>query len=127
MDGEGSRLLHPVVGNLAEIGAGVVDDDHLRLAEGRQAEADLEWEAIRQGAHLARGLGLEVHAGHGLNYETAETISALPEIVELNIGHFLVGEAVFVGLSESVGRMRAAMDKGRRALRARAPEGVPLS
>ena len=66
--------------------------------------------------------GLEVHAGHGLNYETAETISALPEIVELNIGHFLVGEAVFVGLGESVRRMRAAMDKGRQTLRRRAQE-----
>ena len=54
---------------------------------------------------------------HGLNYATAETISALPEIVELNIGHFLVGEAVFVGLGESVRRMRAAMDRGRQVLR----------
>ncbi|MEZ5829205.1 MAG: pyridoxine 5'-phosphate synthase [Hyphomicrobiales bacterium] len=87
------------------------------LAEGRLADAETEWRAIRDGAHLARGLGLEVHAGHGLNYDTAETISALPEIVELNIGHFLVGEAIFVGLGESVRRMRAAMDKGRQTLR----------
>lgn len=94
------------------------------LADGRNAEADAEWQAIREGAHLARGLGLEVHAGHGLDYATAETISALPEIVELNIGHFLVGEAVFVGLSESVRRMRAAMDRGRNTLGARAPEGA---
>ena len=83
------------------------------LAEGRSVDAEAEWRAIREGAHLARGLGLEVHAGHGLNYETAETISALPEVVELNIGHFLVGEAVFIGLGESVRRMRAAMDKAR--------------
>jgi pyridoxine 5-phosphate synthase len=92
------------------------------LAQGRKDEAEAEWRAIRDGARLARGLGLEVHAGHGLNYETAETISALPEIVELNIGHFLVGEAIFVGLGESVRRMRAAMDKGRRTLRQGAPE-----
>lgn len=58
-----------------------------------------------------------MHAGHGLNYATAETIAALPEIVELNIGHFLVGEAVLVGLGESVRRMRATMNKARLALR----------
>ena len=55
-------------------------------------------------------LGLEVHAGHGLNYETAERIAALPEIVELNIGHFLIGEAVAVGLETAVRAMREAMD-----------------
>jgi pyridoxine 5-phosphate synthase len=66
-----------------------------------------------EGARLARRLGLEVHAGHGLNYETAERIAALPEIVELNIGHFLVGEAVFVGLAQTIRTMRAAMDRGR--------------
>ena len=65
------------------------------------------------GARQARGLGLEVHAGHGLDYASAETISALSEIVELNIGHFLVGEAVFGGLSDAIRTMRAAMDRGR--------------
>lgn len=94
------------------------------LAEGRQADADAEWQAIKEGARLAHGLGLEVHAGHGLNYETAETIAALPEIVELNIGHYLVGEAVFVGLGESVRRMRQAMDRGRQAASKRAREKV---
>lgn len=97
------------------------------LASGRQAAADVEWQAIKEGAHLARGLGLEVHAGHGLDYGTAETISALPEIVELNIGHFLVGEAVFAGLGETVMRMRAAMDKGRNTLGAQAHEGADLA
>jgi pyridoxine 5-phosphate synthase len=86
------------------------------LAGGRMDEAEAEWRSIKEGARLARGLGLEVHAGHGLNYETAETISALPEIVELNIGHFLMGETIFVGLGESIRRMRAAMDKGRERL-----------
>ena len=94
------------------------------LASGRLAEADAEWRAIRQSAHLARGLGLEVHAGHGLDYGTAETISALPEIVELNIGHFLVGEAVFVGLGESIRYMRAAMDKGRQRAERRGAEAT---
>lgn len=73
-----------------------------------------EWKRIGAGAQLARGLGLEVHAGHGLDFGTAEAIAALPEIVELNIGHFLVGEAVFVGLAESVRTMRAVMARGRR-------------
>ena len=71
----------------------------------------------RSGA-LARSAGLEVHAGHGLDYATAETIAALPEIAELNIGYFMMGEALFVGLSETVRAMRAAMDRGRKAGRA---------
>ncbi|MDU3127843.1 MAG: pyridoxine 5'-phosphate synthase, partial [Bradyrhizobium sp.] len=57
--------------------------------------------------------GLEVHAGHGLDYTTAEQIAALPEIVELNIGYFMMGEALFVGLPQSVRSMRVAMDRGR--------------
>jgi pyridoxine 5-phosphate synthase len=83
------------------------------LAERRDAEAKAEWELIRAGAQLAKSLGLGVHAGHGLDYASAETIAALPQIVELNIGHFLIGEAVFEGLSETVKFMRAAMDRGR--------------
>ena len=73
----------------------------------------MEFARIRDGAKLAAKLGLEVHAGHGLNYETAEAIAALPEFVELNIGHFLVGEGIMVGLGEAVRTMRAAMDRGR--------------
>jgi pyridoxine 5-phosphate synthase len=110
-----SRLHAPAI----EIHVGAWCD---ALAEGRIDDADAEWRAIRDGARLARGLGLEVHAGHGLNYKTAETISTLPEIIELNIGHFLVGEAIFVGLGESVRRMRAAMDRGRQALQQNAQE-----
>jgi pyridoxine 5-phosphate synthase len=83
------------------------------IAEGRNEAADAEWRRIRDGAQIAAGLGLEVHAGHGLDYTTAETIAALPQIVELNIGHFLVGEAVFTGLAASIGTMRAAMQRGR--------------
>jgi pyridoxine 5-phosphate synthase len=83
------------------------------IAGGRRADADAEWARIGEGARLARGLGLEVHAGHGLDYSTAETIAAIPEIVELNIGHFLVGEALDAGLGAAVARMRAAMDRGR--------------
>lgn len=83
------------------------------VAERRPAIAAVELQRIKEGAALAKRLGLEVHAGHGLDYVTAETIATIPQIVELNIGHFLVGEAVFVGLTEAVRTMRACMDKGR--------------
>ncbi len=83
------------------------------LIQIHAAEAAAEWERIREGARLAQKAGLEVHAGHGLDYASAETISALPEIMELNIGHFLVGEALFVGFEQAVATMRAAMKKGR--------------
>ena len=68
---------------------------------------------IVRGAALAKQAGLEVHAGHGLDFVTAEKIAALSEIAELNIGHFLIGEAVFDGLDAVVRKMRAAMDRGR--------------
>jgi pyridoxine 5-phosphate synthase len=83
------------------------------LSEHREAEARGEWEQLKAGAELAHSIGLEVHAGHGLDYASAETIAALPQVVELNIGHFLVGEAVFEGLEQSIKLMRAAMDRGR--------------
>ena len=88
------------------------------LADGHAGAAEAEWRRIREGAKLAKSLGLEVHAGHGLDYSSAETIAALPEIVDLNIGHFLVGEAAFVGLAETVKTMRAAMARGRSKARA---------
>jgi pyridoxine 5-phosphate synthase len=83
------------------------------LADDRMEAAEAEWLRIRDGAKLATRLGLEVHAGHGLNFETAEAIAALPEIVELNIGHFLMGEAIYAGLAGVVREIRAAMDRGR--------------
>jgi len=101
-----ARLRSPVI----EIHTGAWCD---ALAQGRTPAAEAELARIREGARLAARLGLEVHAGHGLNYQTAEMIAALPEFVELNIGHFLVGEAIMVGLGETVRTMRAAMDRGR--------------
>jgi pyridoxine 5-phosphate synthase len=83
------------------------------VVDGETAKAEAEWQRIMAGAKLARSAGLEVHAGHGLDYATAETIAALPEIVELNIGYYMIGEAMFVGLGETVRAMRAAMDRGR--------------
>jgi len=84
------------------------------LAEDRAADANAEWQLLRAGALQAKSLGLEVHAGHGLDYASAEMIASLPQIVELNIGHFMIGEAVFEGLAETVKFMRAAMDRGRK-------------
>ncbi|MBX9709595.1 MAG: pyridoxine 5'-phosphate synthase [Xanthobacteraceae bacterium] len=83
------------------------------VVEGKTEKAKSEWLRIVAGAKLAQASGLEVHAGHGLDYATAETIAALPQIVELNIGHFMMGEAIFVGLEQSVKTMRAAMNRGR--------------
>jgi pyridoxine 5-phosphate synthase len=70
-------------------------------------------ERLRQGAKLAHAAGLEVHAGHGLDFDTARRLAATPEFVEFNIGHFLMGEALFSGLSAAIGEMRRAMDEGR--------------
>jgi len=91
------------------------------LAGGDAGRAAAEFERVRAAATLAHGLGLEVHAGHGLDYVTAEAIARLPEPVELNIGHFIVGEAIMHGLAAAVQRMRAAMDRG---LAHRVPEGA---
>ncbi|HET7848856.1 MAG TPA: pyridoxine 5'-phosphate synthase [Pseudolabrys sp.] len=88
------------------------------VMEGRKDEAETEWELLRAGAARAKQLGLEVHAGHGLDYGTAEKIASLPEIVELNIGHFLVGESVFEGLDRVIRTMRMAMERGRARVKA---------
>ena len=82
------------------------------VIDGHATMAAMEFERIKAGATRAKGLGLEVHAGHGLDLNTAETVAVLPEIVELNIGHFLIGESIFGGLSGTVTAMRAAMARG---------------
>jgi pyridoxine 5-phosphate synthase len=94
----------------AGLGASVVELHTGAYANGREGELA----RLVEGARHAAGLGLEVHAGHGLTYENVGPIAALPAVRELNIGHALVAEAVFVGLVESVRRMRAVMDAGRR-------------
>ncbi len=83
------------------------------LAARDAALAGAALERIKRGAALARSAGLEVHAGHGLDYMSAQQIAAVPEIAELNIGHFLIGEAIFEGLGAAVLRMRASMERGR--------------
>lgn len=85
------------------------------LAEGRADDAAAIWDQLHAGAHLADGLGLEVHAGHGLNFDTARAIAAIPQIKELNIGHFLIGESIFTGLAPAIALMRKSMDEGRAA------------
>jgi pyridoxine 5-phosphate synthase len=72
-----------------------------------------ELDRLRQAATAAAGAGLEVHAGHGLTFNTVEAVARLPEVVELNIGHFLIGEAIFGGLGSAIQRMRALMDAAR--------------
>jgi pyridoxine 5-phosphate synthase len=79
---------------------------------GDHETAEREFARIAAAAAHTAERGIECHAGHGLDYATARRISALPQIVELNIGHFLVGEAVFVGLAESIRTMRRAIDEG---------------
>ena len=72
------------------------------VAEGDGEGVERHLKRIAAAARHGAGLGLEIHAGHGLTYETVKPVAALPEIAELNIGHFLIGEAIFVGLEDSV-------------------------
>ena len=101
----------------AHIGAAVVElhtGAYCDLdTEGRTAERDAELAGLAAGARLAESLGLEVHAGHGLTYDTVGPIAALPELRELNIGHFLISEAIFTGLDPAIREMRARMDAAR--------------
>jgi pyridoxine 5-phosphate synthase len=89
----------------------------MAASEGDAARRRRELERLTDAARAAARAGLEVHAGHGLDYDNVVPVASIPEIVELNIGHYLVGEAIFVGLFDSVSRMRALMDGARQALR----------
>jgi len=83
------------------------------LDAGDQDKADSILKTLQEGAKLAAGLGLEVHAGHGLTFENVTLIAAIPEVMELNIGHFLIGEAIFLGLDEAISQMRQRMTDAR--------------
>lgn len=112
----GSRVSLFIAPNVEQIeSAKRTDAKVVELHTGTYAEnpSQANLEAIINAAKHANNLGLEVHAGHGLNYENVGDIAAIPEIVELNIGHFLIGEAVFVGLKESIIQMRQIMDEAR--------------
>ncbi|MBI3453947.1 MAG: pyridoxine 5'-phosphate synthase, partial [Rhodospirillales bacterium] len=97
----------------ARQGAPVVELHTGSYCDHEGAERDRQLARIKAAAAHAEAIGLECHAGHGLSYETVTPIAAIPTVVELNIGHFLIGEAVFGGLDSAVRRMRAIMDKAR--------------
>ena len=102
---------HRIGAAVVELHTGAYCDLH---AEGKFAERDDELKRLTEMAAFAHGLGLEVHAGHGLTYDTVQPIAALPEIAELNIGHFLIGEAIFLGIIPAIREMRRLMDEARK-------------
>lgn len=98
----------------SQIGADIVELHTGRFCDlPAGPERTREYERLISAARYASDCGLEVHAGHGLSFETAGQISCIPEIVELNIGHFLMGAALFTGLPDVIAQMRRIMDEGR--------------
>ena len=95
------------------LGAPVVELHTGSYCDARQVARERELERIIAAAAHAEKVGLECHAGHGLNFETVTPVAAIPNIVELNIGHFLIGEAIFGGLESAIKRMRALMVQAR--------------
>jgi pyridoxine 5-phosphate synthase len=134
---KGHNAITPLIGRLSAAGIRVscfIDPDPAQVAAAAAAgtavvelhtgaycdavrehspDAPALLEALQAAARQAAALGLEVHAGHGIDYETVKPIAAIPEVVELNIGHFLIGEAIFIGLGPAIQRMRALMDEAR--------------
>lgn len=101
---------HRIGAQVIELHTGAYCDAH---AEGRFDERDAELRRLTEMAAFADSLGLEVHAGHGLTYDTVAPIAALQQVVELNIGHFIIGEAIFRGLPLAIAEMRRIMDQAR--------------
>ncbi len=101
---------HRIGAQVIELHTGSYCDFH---AEGRFEERDAELERMREMSAYAQSLGLEVHAGHGITYDTVQPIAAFPEVMELNIGHFIIGEAIFRGLHPAIAEMRRLMDAAR--------------
>jgi len=134
---KGHNTIAPVVNRLAAAGVRVscfIDADLAQVAASksagaqvvelhtgaycqavreRSAQAERLLRSLQTAAAEAHRLGLEVHAGHGIDYETVKPVAAIPELMELNIGHFLIGEAIFIGLGPAIQRMRALMDEAR--------------
>jgi pyridoxine 5-phosphate synthase len=134
---KGHNTIAPVVGRLAQAGIRVscfIDPDLAQVAAAKSAgaavvelhtgayceavrhrspEAERLLDNLKAAAREAAQLGLEVHAGHGIDYETVKAVAAIPELIELNIGHFLIGEAIFIGLGPAIQRMRGLMDEAR--------------
>jgi len=101
---------HAVGAHVVELHTGAYCD---AVRERHHDLANAKLEALHAAARQAASLGLEVHAGHGIDFETVGPVAAIPQVMELNIGHFLVGEAIFVGLDAAIRRMRALMDQAR--------------
>ncbi len=101
---------HRIGAEVIELHTGAYCDAH---AEGNNDDRDRELEALREMSAFAHSLGLEVHAGHGLTYDTVQPVAAFPEVKELNIGHFLIGESIFRGLTPAIAEMRRLMDEAR--------------
>jgi len=95
------------------LGAPVVELHTGAYANATSADRERLLAKIRDAAAYGMSIGLEIHAGHGLTYENVGPIAAIPQIRELNIGHFLMGEAMFVGLETSIRKMRTLMDEAR--------------
>ncbi|MGO9787075.1 MAG: pyridoxine 5'-phosphate synthase [Stellaceae bacterium] len=96
-----------------QLGAPVVELHTGAYCEAEGASRQRELQRLTAAAEMAESLGLECHAGHGLGFDNVGPVASIPTIVELNIGHFLIGEAIFSGLDSAVKRMRAVMDKAR--------------
>jgi pyridoxine 5-phosphate synthase len=103
---------HRIGAPVIELHTGAYCDFH---AEGNFVRRDAELLHLTEMAHYASELGLEVHAGHGLNFDTVAPIAAIPQIAELNIGHFLIAESIFLGLNTAIAEMRRLMDAARTA------------
>ena len=96
--------------DIVELHTGSYCDHH---TDGDEAAASEALERLKSAARRGAALGLEVHAGHGLAYDTVAPVAAMPDVIELNIGHFLVGEAIYIGLVDAIKRMRTLMDEAR--------------
>jgi len=109
-----SMFIDPDVSQLeacAHIGAPVVELHVGAYCEARQVDRSREFERLQAAAEAADRLGLECHAGHGITFDTVTPIAKIPNVIELNIGHFLIGEAIFGGLESTIKRMRSLMDR----------------
>jgi pyridoxine 5-phosphate synthase len=104
------KAAHRIGAEVIELHTGAYCDAH---AESRFEERDAELERLREMSTFAHELGLEVHAGHGLTYDSVQPVAAFPEVLELNIGHFLIGESIFLGLDPAIREMRRLMDEAR--------------
>jgi pyridoxine 5-phosphate synthase len=119
LNANGSRVslfIDPDIAQLdaaLSIGAPVVELHTGKYCEVQGAERDAELDRLARAAAHGAKIGLECHAGHGLAYDTVEAVAEIPSLAELNIGHFLIGEAIFVGLENAIRRMRDHMDRAR--------------